>query len=95
MYNPSSSAASTYERYCTQRESYLKRARDAAALTIPHILPEEGYTGTQKLPTPYQSVGARAVASLSSKLLMALYPPNTPWFKLFRAGLGTVRFDRL
>jgi hypothetical protein len=76
------SAASYYERYAAEREGYLSRARDVSALTIPHLLPEEGYTGTTKLPTPYQSVGAQAVASLSSKLLMALYPPNTPFFRL-------------
>ena len=82
MYSPTSSAASSYEHHSTQREGYLRRARDVSKLTIPHLLTDEGWTGTTKLPTPYQSVGARAVASLSSKLLMALYPPNTPWFKL-------------
>lgn len=82
MQPSSSSAANSYEHHCTQREGYLQRGRDVAKLTIPHLLTDEGWSGTTKLATPYQSVGARSVASLSSKLLMALYPPNTPWFKL-------------
>lgn len=76
------SAASTYERFAAERESYLDRARAVAALTIPHLMVEQGYRGTTDLPTPYQGIGAQAVASLSSKLLMALFPPNTPFFKL-------------
>jgi len=82
MYLTASSAASLYEELCTQRDGYLRRGRDCARLTIPHLLPDEGYNQAMKLATPYQSVGARAVASLSAKLLMALYPPNTPWFRL-------------
>lgn len=79
---PGSSAASMYERLAIQREAYLRRGRDAAKLTIPHLMPEEGWSGSQKLYTPFQGIGARSVASLSSKLLMALFPPNTPFFRL-------------
>jgi hypothetical protein len=75
-------AASRYERYAADREGYLERARDVAKLTMPHLLVDDSHSSSSKLPTPYQSVGAQAVASLSSKLLMALYPPNTPFFKL-------------
>lgn len=82
MYMTASSAASLYERLTLQREPYLRRARDCAKLTIPHLLPEEGWSGSQKLYTPYQGIGARSVSSLSSKLLMALFPPNTPFFRL-------------
>ena len=82
MYMTASSAASLYERLATQRDPYLRRARDCAKLTIPHLLTEESWSGSEKLYTPYQGVGARAVASLSSKLLMALFPPNTPFFRL-------------
>lgn len=76
------SAAATYERYAAERESFLDRGRAVAALTIPHLMVEQGYKGTTDLPTPYQGIGAQAVASLSSKLLMALFPPNTSFFKL-------------
>lgn len=76
------SAASNYERLALERESYLDRGRAVSALTIPHLLTKEGYRGDSELPTPYQGIGAQAVASLSSKLLMALFPPNTPFFRL-------------
>tara|TARA_R110000787_G_scaffold186566_4_gene298281 strand:+ start:5933 stop:7498 length:1566 start_codon:yes stop_codon:yes gene_type:complete len=77
-----SSAEAMYERLAQQRDPYLQRGRDVAKLTIPHLLTEEGWGGSQKLYTPFQGIGARAVASLSSKLLMALFPPNTPFFRL-------------
>jgi hypothetical protein len=34
------------------------------------------------LPTPYQSIGAMGINSLSNKLVLALLPPNTPFFRL-------------
>ena len=33
-------------------------------------------------PTPYNSIGARGVNNLASKLLIALLPPNSPFFRL-------------
>ena len=78
MYLTASSAASMYERLALQREPYLRRGRDCAKLTIPHLLTEEGWNGTQKLYTPFQGVGAASVSSLSSKLLMALFPRTPP-----------------
>ena len=82
MFLHASSVASLYERLALQREPYLQRARDVSKLTIPHLLPDEDHNESNKLYTPYQSAGSRAVASLSSKLLMALFPPNTPFFRL-------------
>jgi hypothetical protein len=35
-----------------------------------------------ELPTPYQGLGARAVNNLSAKLLLALFPANTSFFRL-------------
>jgi hypothetical protein len=34
------------------------------------------------LPTPWQGIGARGVNNLASKLLLALLPPNAPFFRL-------------
>lgn len=64
------------------RDIYLQRAFDCAELTLPALLPRFGHTATTILPTPFQSVGARGVNHLAAKLLMALFPPNTPIFKL-------------
>lgn len=63
------------------RQTNLTRARRCSALTIPSLLPPEHTDDNDSLPTPYQSLGARCVNNLSSKLLLVLLPPNTPFFK--------------
>lgn len=63
------------------RSGVLKRARDAAKLTLPSILPDEGDDENTELPQPYQSLGARGVNNLASKLLLALLPPATSFFR--------------
>jgi len=57
-------------------------ARECASLTIPSLMPPEGATEDTVLETPYQGVGARGVNTLASKLLLALLPPNSPFFRL-------------
>jgi len=74
--------ASRYAHLMTTRESYLRRARDAAKLTIPSLIPPEGHSESTVYETPYQAIGARGVNNLASKLLMALLPPNSPFFRL-------------
>lgn len=74
-------ARALYERLSTAREVYLDRAEECAKLTIPFLFPKRGDNGTTKYETPYQAVGARGVNNLSSKLLLALFPPNTPFFR--------------
>jgi hypothetical protein len=71
-----------YQELSGVRETLLQRSRDMAALTIPSIFPYEGVNETQELPSPYQSVGARAVNNLSNKLLLTLFPVSNPFFKL-------------
>jgi len=71
-----------YENLSSHRTTYLERAREAARLTIPSLVPEEGHTATTKLYTPYQGIGARGVNNLASKLLLSLLPPNAPFFAM-------------
>lgn len=75
-------AAGRYTQLMSQREPYLRRGRDCAKLTIPALLPEDGSTSSTKFYTPYQSLGARGVNNLSSKLLLALVPPQSSFFRL-------------
>lgn len=77
-----SSIAKTYENMASDRDSFLSRARNCAELTIPTLMPPEGHTGSTQYVTPYQSVGARGVNNLASKLLMTLLPPNQSFFRL-------------
>ena len=74
--------AARYSRYDGIRLTYLTRAREAALLTIPTLVPPAGNSMATKYPTPYQGIGARGTNNLASKLLLALLPPNSPFFKL-------------
>lgn len=74
--------ASLYYNGVGNRERFLSRARDCAKLTIPTLVPPSGTTGNQKFLTPYQSIGARAVNHLASKLILSLFPPNQPFFRM-------------
>jgi len=65
----------------TERNYVLKRGRDCADLTIPSLLPPQGHKENSDLPTPYQGMGARGVNNLASKLILALLPPNSPFFR--------------
>lgn len=76
------SAASRYNLLESYRFPHLLRARDCAKLTIPMLMPPAGHGNFTKFETPYQAVGARGVNNLASKLLLALLPPNQPFFKL-------------
>ena len=75
-------AQNLYTQLENQRWSFLDRGRDASKLTIPYVLPPDGHTPATKYYTPYQGIGARGVNNLSSKLLLALLPPNAPFFRL-------------
>lgn len=70
-----------YDTLVTHRNPYLTRARECAVLTIPSLMPPEGSSGSTILSTPYQALGARGVNNLSAKLLLTLFPPNTPFFR--------------
>lgn len=61
------------------RNPFLVRARECSALTIPSVLPPQGFSGSSTLPTPYQSLGARGCRTLASKLLLSLFP-SVPFF---------------
>lgn len=74
-------AKGRYSQLEPLREPYLRRARDASKVTLPYLMPPLGHTPVTQLYTPYQSLGARGVNNLASKLLLALLPPNAPFFK--------------
>lgn len=75
-------AEGRFEALNSQMSPYYRRAQDAAKLTIPGLMPPQGHNGATNLPTPYQAVGARGVNNLASKLLLALLPPGSSFFRL-------------
>lgn len=76
------SAAQRYGQLEAYRHTYLERARRASELTIPTLVPPAGHGPSTIYPTPYQAIGARGVNNLASRLLLALLPPNSPFFRL-------------
>jgi hypothetical protein len=82
MIEGNGSAAKRYAQLESNRSAFLQRARDAAVLTVPSLLPPEGNSGSSVYETPYQSVGSRGINNLASKLLLTLLPPNSPFFRL-------------
>lgn len=74
-------AEARYRQLEQTRQSYLDRARDCSELTIPSLIPQDVHNETSDLYTPFQSIGARGVNNLASKLSIALMPPNSPFFR--------------
>ena len=83
-------ARTRYNQLTTDRAEFLDVGLECAKLTLPYLLVNEGDTATHRpLRTPWQSVGAKSLTTLASKLMLALLPPQTTFFKL------QVRDDKL
>lgn len=78
------SAKQRYDKLTSDRSQFLDVAKEASRLTLPYLVKgEDDYnTGARVLRTPWQSVGAKAVVTLASKLMLALLPTQGSWFKL-------------
>jgi hypothetical protein len=85
-------AASRYAALSGKRNIYLERARSCAKLTIPHLFPLEGASESSTYDTPFQSLGARGVNNLASKLLLSLFPVNTTFARM---QLGDAELEEL
>lgn len=75
-------AKTTYERLKSTRQSYETRAESCALYTIPSLFPKSSDGASTDYTTPWQSVGARGLNNLASKLMLAMFPINTPFFRL-------------
>ena len=78
------SAKQRYDVLSSDRSQFLNEAEQASKLTLPYLISghEEHTSGMKTLLTPYQSVGAKGVVTLASKLMLALLPVQTSFFKL-------------
>ena len=76
-------AKKRYDVLSSSRSRFLQVAEDSSKLTIPYLIhQDDSATGQRSLTTPWQSVGAKAVVTLSAKLMLSLLPPQTSFFKL-------------
>ena len=63
------------------RDTLITRCEQYAGWTLPYLFPDENYT-SEELQYDYQSVGAQAVIHLANKVMMALFQPSQPFFRL-------------
>ena len=76
-------AKSRYDALSSGRTSFLDTAVRCSELTLPYLIQRDEMRSSHKsLTQPWQSVGAKAVVTLASKLMLALLPPQTTFFKL-------------
>ena len=77
------SAKSRYDALSSGRTQFLDTAVKCSELTLPYLIQRDEMRSSHKtLTQPWQSVGAKAVVTLASKLMLALLPPQTTFFKL-------------
>jgi hypothetical protein len=76
-------AKSRYDALLAGRNQFLNTAVECSKLTLPYLIQEERHSSPHIMfHTPWQSVGAKGVVTLASKLMLALLPPQTTFFKL-------------
>ena len=83
-------ARKRYDELHGERSQFLDVAVQCSELTLPYLIRrDDGQVTHRPLKTPWQSIGAKSVVTLASKLMLALLPPQTTFFKL------QVRDDKL
>lgn len=75
-------AAERYAQLSADRQIFLDTAWTCAELSIPHLLPRSGTANGQRLRSPWQTMGAKGVNVMASKLMLSLFPVNSNFFKL-------------
>lgn len=66
-----------------KRQGFINRCEKYAAFTIPKLLPPTGYDQNSfELSHDFQAVGAQAVNYLANKIMLALFAPSRPFFRL-------------
>ena len=64
------------------REETMNRCERYAGWTIPSIFPDDPLMEYDEMQNDYQSVGAQAVTNLANKIMMALFQPSRPFFRM-------------
>ena len=84
-------ASQRYGQLASNRSQFLDTAVQCSELTLPYLVQQDDgrRSGKKSLLQPWQSAGAKAVVTLAAKLMLAILPPSTAFFKL------QVRDDKL
>ena len=77
-------ARECYNKLSSDRSQFLDTAVTCSELTLPYLISDDlsSKYNHRRLTQPWQSVGAKAVVTLAAKLMLALLPPQTTFFKL-------------
>jgi hypothetical protein len=76
-------ALSRWKELDQKRNGFLRRVENYAAVTIPKVcLPDGVDQSTESIQHDWQSVGAQAVNHLLNKLMLAMFSPSQPFFRI-------------
>lgn len=76
-------ALGRWQELSADRRGFILRTERYAAVTIPKVcLPDDIKQTTESIQHDYQSVGAQATNHLTNKLMLAMFAPSRPFFRL-------------
>lgn len=87
-------AEARYRKLEPARNHWIHRGREAAALTLPWLLPFDGEPEPQaleKISHPWDGIGQRGVHNIASRLLLALLPPTETFFRFVQDDMAFAR----
>lgn len=71
-----------FQKSDAAREETLERCERYAGWTLPNIFPDSPLMEYDEMQNDYQSVGAQAVTNLANKIMLALFQPSRPFFRM-------------
>lgn len=72
-----------WNQMASDRSPIIRRAEEYAKLTLPKLMPPDGYDKADTdLVHDYQSIGAQAVNNLANKMMLAMFAPSRPFFRI-------------
>lgn len=76
-------ASGRWDELDADRQVFIRRCEKYSSYTIPKICPPLGYNqNNDELQHDYQSVGAQATNHLVNKMMLSLFAPSRPFFRL-------------
>jgi hypothetical protein len=79
----SKDAQGRWEYFYGKKRAFITRCEKYAAFTIPKLCTPVGYhQNSNELQHDFQAVGAQAVNFLANKIMLALFAPSQPFFRL-------------
>lgn len=74
--------AQRFSRDDAKRDATLQLARKASSLSKPWVCPPKHTIPGTPLPQTFQDVAPNGIANLEGRMMLALWPPDQPWFNL-------------